>query len=192
MGFLYRFIDKENNILYIGKTTKTLVERLRQHNHLPTICYQSINKIDYKEVTNESDLSILENYYINQYLPLYNIDGKGQNKTSLLIVDPYMDWKKFDFKVFNLNIQEYTYFDNPRKKQDKLTLEEIKERQRIGIERAKAEGKYKGRKRKEIDKEAFEKDCIKWRAKECTAVSIYTKYNISSQTFYRRVHEWNL
>lgn len=65
-----------------------------------------------------------------------------------------------------------------------------KELQRAGIERAKAEGKFKGRKRKEIDKEAFEKDCVLWRKGECTAISLMQKYNISSPTFYRRIREW--
>ena len=102
MGFLYRFLDIENNIIYVGKTTKALTERLRQHNHLPTVCYQSINKIDYKEINNDSDLAILENYYINQYLPLYNIDSKGQNKTSLLITDPYMDWKELFLSIVQM------------------------------------------------------------------------------------------
>ena len=192
MGFLYRFLDKENNILYVGKTTKALMERLRQHNHLPTKCYQSINQIDYKEINSNADLGILETYYINKYLPIYNVDSKGEQTTSLILTDPYMDWKEFDFKAYGLNIQEHTYFDNPRKEKNKLTPEEIKEHQRLGIERAKAEGKYKGRKRKEIDKEAFEKDCIRWRQGECTAVSLMKKYNIGSPTFYRRVHEWNL
>ena len=67
-----------------------------------------------------------------------------------------------------------------------------RELQRAGIERAKAEGKYTGRKRIEIDKIKFTAACLQWRNNQRTAKSIYDEFSISSQTFYRRVHEWNL
>lgn len=67
-----------------------------------------------------------------------------------------------------------------------------KELQRAGIERAKKEGKYKGKKRIEINKTLFIEACIQWRNGERTAKSVYEEFNISSQTFYRRIHEWNL
>ena len=70
--------------------------------------------------------------------------------------------------------------------------EHWKELQRAGIEKAKKEGKYKGRKPIEIDKSLFTEACIQWRDGKRTAKSIYKEFNISSQTFYRRIHEWNL
>lgn len=70
--------------------------------------------------------------------------------------------------------------------------ERWKELQRAGIEKAKKEGKYKGRKPIEIDKTLFTEACVQWRNEERTAKSIYEEFNISSQTFYRRIHEWNL
>lgn len=60
-----------------------------------------------------------------------------------------------------------------------------KELQKAGIEKAKAEGKYKGRKPKEYDKELFAKMCREWRAGERTAVSIQREFNITATTFYR-------
>ena len=44
-----------------------------------------------------------------------------------------------------------------------------RELQRAGIERAKKEGKYKGRKRIDIDEKNFIKACAQWRNKERTA-----------------------
>lgn len=47
-----------------------------------------------------------------------------------------------------------------------------RELQKAGIEKAKAKGKYKGRKPKKYDKALFAKMCREWRAGERTAVSI--------------------
>lgn len=64
-----------------------------------------------------------------------------------------------------------------------------KELQRAGIERAKKEGKFTGRKPIQLDEELFKEDCKKWRLGECTAVSLMKKHKLSSPTFYRKVHE---
>ena len=73
-----------------------------------------------------------------------------------------------------------------------LERESILQRQREGIECAKAAGKYKGKPKKQIDQNEFERLCKEWRAGERTAVSIMKHFSISSQTFYRRVKEYNL
>jgi len=72
-----------------------------------------------------------------------------------------------------------------------LERESILQRQREGIEIAKANGKYKGRTRIKFDEEAFKEYCKEWREGKRTAVSIMRKFNISSPTFYRRVKELN-
>ena len=73
-----------------------------------------------------------------------------------------------------------------------LERESILQRQREGIECAKAAGKYKGKPKKKIDENEFKRLCKEWRAGERTAVSIMNHFSISSQTFYRRVKEYNL
>lgn len=70
-----------------------------------------------------------------------------------------------------------------------LERENILQRQREGIEIAKKEGKYKGRKRIEIDEKLFNKMVNEWKNGERTATSIIKFFNISPQTFYRRVNE---
>lgn len=187
MGYLYRFLDKDNNILYIGKTSKSLLSRLKKHNHLPNECYKNINKVEYKAINNLSDLALLEIYYINNYLPLYNKDSKGPEPLTINLIDPYEDWKEFDYQACNINLNAHTQIIR-----QSLTEEEKKKRQLTGIERAKQKGKYKGRKRIDINKETFIEACRRWRLGECTAKSVYKSFNISSQTFYRRVNEWNL
>ena len=66
------------------------------------------------------------------------------------------------------------------------------QRQAEGIAIAKEQGKYKGRKPKDIDKEEFKKLCAEWRQGKRTAVSIQKKFSISAQTFYRWVKEYNV
>jgi DNA invertase Pin-like site-specific DNA recombinase len=73
-----------------------------------------------------------------------------------------------------------------------LERECILQRQAEGIALAKQLNKYKGRKPKDIDKEAFKKMCEEWRQGSRTAVSIQKKFNISGQTFYRWVKEQSL
>ena len=41
---VYRFINKENEIIYIGKS-KNLEKRLKGHDHLPNKCYEEIKFI---------------------------------------------------------------------------------------------------------------------------------------------------
>ena len=73
-----------------------------------------------------------------------------------------------------------------------LERENILQRQREGIEVAKAQGKYKGRQRIDFDRNEFERLCKEWRAGERTAVSVMKHFNMSSPTFYRRVNEMDL
>ena len=70
-----------------------------------------------------------------------------------------------------------------------LERENILARQREGIAVAKKEGKYKGRKRIDIDEKEFDEMVSRWKKGEITASSIYKHFGISSQTFYRRVNE---
>ena len=63
----------------------------------------------------------------------------------------------------------------------------ILQRQREGIEIAKAEGKYKGRKPLPLDEVRFRAECAKWRTGEQSAVETMKALNIKSNRFYRLV-----
>lgn len=73
-----------------------------------------------------------------------------------------------------------------------LERESILERQREGIEIAKAEGKYKGRKPVTIDEAKFRAVCARWRAGEITATAAMKEVGLKPNTFYRRAKELNL
>ena len=66
------------------------------------------------------------------------------------------------------------------------------ERQAEGILIAKEEGKYKGKPKTNYNKEEFIKECAAWHEGKQTARDIMRKFNMSANTFYRRVKEWNL
>lgn len=70
-----------------------------------------------------------------------------------------------------------------------LERENILERQREGIEIAKSEGKYKGRKPIDYDEMQFKALCKKWRGGEITATAAMKELGLKPNTFYRRVKE---
>ena len=73
-----------------------------------------------------------------------------------------------------------------------LERENILERQREGIEIAKSEGKYKGRKPVEVDEKRFKEVCARWRSGEITATAAMQDVGLKPNTFYRRVKELGL
>lgn len=73
-----------------------------------------------------------------------------------------------------------------------LERESILERQREGIEIAKAEGKYKGRKPVPVNEAKLRSVCARWRAGEITATTAMREIGLKPNTFYRRVNELDL
>lgn len=71
-----------------------------------------------------------------------------------------------------------------------LEREQLKLRQREGIEIAKAQGKYTGRKPIPTDWTRFGQLYGEWQAKRITARDFMRRMGISANTFYRRVHEY--
>ena len=67
-----------------------------------------------------------------------------------------------------------------------LEREYILQRQREGIEIAKAQGKYKGR--KPISSPDFDKIAAQWRRGELTAVQAMKRLGMSKTTFYRKAN----
>lgn len=188
MGFLYKFINKDNSIIYIGKTDKNnIYKRLSNHNHLPQECYEEIDKIFYSQCDNLSDLAVLEPYFINIYHPKYNKEFNYFDETLSFKINITLKWKELDYKALGINFMPLS-----AKEKIKLSEEEIEIRQKIGIQKAKEQGKYKGRKRIQLPEKEFEKAVNSWKAGDRTATSVFKDFGISSQTFYRRVHELDM
>ena len=70
-----------------------------------------------------------------------------------------------------------------------LNREDLKSRQREGVERAREEGKYKGRKPIKVDDALFARTVERWQRGEITARQAMQEHNLKPNTFYRRVKE---
>lgn len=71
-----------------------------------------------------------------------------------------------------------------------LEREQLKQRQREGIEIAKAQGKYMGRKPIEIDWTRFGQLYGELKSKSITGRDFMRRMGLSANTFYRRVREY--
>lgn len=71
-----------------------------------------------------------------------------------------------------------------------LEREQLKQRQREGIEIAKAQGKYMGRKPIPTDWTKFGQLYGEWKGKQITGRDFMRRMGITANTFYRRVHEY--
>lgn len=71
-----------------------------------------------------------------------------------------------------------------------LEREQLKQRQHKGIEIAKAQGKYTGRKPIPIDWDKFGKLYGEWKAKSITGRDFMRRMGLMANTFYRRVREY--
>ena len=125
-----------------------------------------------------------------------SISRIARNTKDLLTIIEELNQKQVDFVSLKENIDT----SNPQGKfmltvfgaMAELERECILQKQAEGIAIAKEQGKYKGRKPKDIDKKEFVRYCKEWRNGERTAVSIQKRFSISAQTFYRWVKEQEL
>lgn len=79
-GYVYRFLDENLNILYVGKTID-MEKRMKVHfspksHKAHTDLYEKIHKIEYINCKTEYDALVKELHYINYYKPPYNKDAK--------------------------------------------------------------------------------------------------------------------
>ena len=96
LAYIYRFIDCDNNVIYVGKTSQTLDKRLGQHftkGHLSKECYSSIARIEYQKYKTESDALVMETYYITKYDPKYNKLQKSRDLPTLEL--DINEWKLY-------------------------------------------------------------------------------------------------
>ena len=66
------------------------------------------------------------------------------------------------------------------------------QRIRLGIEKAKKDGKYKGRVLIQVDENNFKSVCKRWRNKTITARQAMKELGLKPDTFYRRVAQFGL
>ena len=97
MSYTYRFVDTNENVIYVGYTGQTMAKRISQHftkGHLPKKCYKSIARIDYIKWDSKSDAQVMEVYYINKYHPKFNKLDKQGDRLNIQIEDE-KEWKVY-------------------------------------------------------------------------------------------------
>jgi len=71
-NYIYKMFDKNNKIIYIGKTID-IDQRIRQHMmDKDKNWFKTVSKIYYAECLNKTDMDVYEIYYINKLVPLHN------------------------------------------------------------------------------------------------------------------------
>ena len=91
MFYVYRFLDKDLKVIYIGRTVD-IKARMTQHfgngGHLPKECYESVHRVDFLEFKTKNDMKIKELYYIGKYRPKYNT---ADNSAVSFVMDEIQD-----------------------------------------------------------------------------------------------------
>ena len=97
-GYVYRFVNKDEQIIYVG-STEDLRKRLKQHfehGHLGDYCYNKVLYVDYAEFRTRTEAYMYEQYEIAILQPEFNTNGKIAEKLELecfdLIKSPM--WKR--------------------------------------------------------------------------------------------------
>lgn len=115
MYYVYRFLDVNENIIYIGKTAD-IKTRMYKHfggrGHLPNDCYEKTKKIDFLELKDAIDGMLLEKYFIMKYHPEFNSTYQD-SEISYSIGDESFRWKEYKiskYATISLNLHQiYSY-----------------------------------------------------------------------------------
>lgn len=117
---VYRFLNKDNKVIYVGKA-KDLKSRLNRHTHLDRECYEEKESIEYIEFNTEDDMDFAERYYIMRLNPKYNTVLSDKDFSLSSIELDVKKWNKYledsDDKVCNCKDNESV----------KSLIEELKE-----------------------------------------------------------------
>ena len=147
--------------------------------------------------TDRSDFKAMMNFVRSgDTVIVENISRIARNTRDLLTIIDTLNEKEVEFVSLKENLDTSTPYGRFMLTVfgalAELERESILERQREGIEIAKAAGKYKGRKPKPINEAKFRNVCARWRSGEITATAAMRELELKANTFYRRVKEMGL
>ena len=103
MAFVYRFLNENNKIIYIGKTVN-LMRRMKEHDHLTEDCYKKVVNIEYTECETEYDSLILERYLIAKIKPKFNKIFKCHDLSINIKEFDNIPWAKFPMELFTFKL----------------------------------------------------------------------------------------
>ena len=101
MDIIYKFINKEGEVIYVGQT-KNIKDRLMTHlrtNFICEECYKEIEVIEHSKIEDLYNPLYVERYFITKYNPKYNtkdyFDEFKENKEF-----EKMKWEVINYKDF--------------------------------------------------------------------------------------------
>lgn len=99
MYYVYKHLDKDNNVIYVGQTTNI---HGRQTTHKSKSKWRKeISKIEYSEVTDKLIMNIYEKFYISKFNPKYN-----KKDLDCKYSEYFYAMKELDFKEYIYNKEE--------------------------------------------------------------------------------------
>lgn len=136
---------------------------------------------------------LLEELEAGDCMVVERFSGAAKNARDFLNLLNALDDRQIRFRSmeesFDTGTDQGKYAVEILKKVAQLDGDFRRERQREGINNAKEEGRYKGRKPIEVDEDTFDATIERWRNGEITARQAMSELNLKPNTFYRRVKE---
>uniref|UniRef100_A0AB39C7C5 GIY-YIG endonuclease n=1 Tax=Bacillus phage KoopaTroopa TaxID=3234046 RepID=A0AB39C7C5_9CAUD len=109
--YVYRFLDKDDKTIYIGRTNnlkrRIENEHFSKYGHLPKECYDKCKTIEFMDFDSESEMKIWELYLINRYSPQYNIMENRNDDFTFNLEEHWTEYKnndimsKKEYKVYS-------------------------------------------------------------------------------------------
>lgn len=100
--FVYKFVDNNNQIIYIGKTIRLqarMVEHFITDSHLTDECYDNVKYVFYCSFKTNAEMDIYEIYLIDKYRPQYNKKSVYEQDEISSIILPELVWEEYPFDL---------------------------------------------------------------------------------------------
>lgn len=152
------------------------------------------DKVSGKDMNRPSLQKLLMCLREGDELVVLSLDRLGRNSKEIIVLIDELHSKGIKLRLLDMDIDG----DSPVGRLVLVLMSQlaeierinIKERQRQGIELAKAEGRKNGRPRKELDEKEFNRIYSKYIREEVSVTDAAKLLGVSRATFYRRVEEF--
>lgn len=114
--YVYRYLGKDNEVLYVGITERELHFRIKQHESDKNGLPEAFKEIEFAVVNTYTDMIIYELYLINKYKPKFNVSDKFVDNFSYDL--PELKWKSYS-EYKNKLAEQNKWNTNKRNKNEK-------------------------------------------------------------------------
>lgn len=106
MNYVYRMLDKDGKVLYVGKTIH-MYDRMCLHfgNHtlpmkqIPEDEAGRVERVEYTEIANDVDAALLEVYLIAKLRPEFNRDWVYTYTPTFVLEYGSLEWKEWELRL---------------------------------------------------------------------------------------------